>query len=161
MLDSIMKAIVVYGTGSGNTELVSQMVAAGLEDKGMEVECVRVEKTSVEEVIKADLIVLASSTWNVGELQDYFVPFHKELIEQQLPGKPMAVIGLGDSKNYDIFNGASDILEAAVKKVGGLQLLPTMRIDGPPHKVLDQMRGWGWTLADEFWKLNPRPSQTA
>lgn len=144
------KAIVIYGTGSGNAELVAGCIAEGLSHANLEAEAIRVELTNPEAVSGYDLVVLVSSTWNVGQLQDYFVPFNKEFSKLSMPGKPMAVVGLGDSKNYDIFCGAADILEATVAKVGGKLVLPTVRLDGPPHKILDNMVIWGQQLGEAF-----------
>jgi len=157
-----MKAIIVYGTCSGNTELVSDAVAEGLMESEIETVTVRGEQARAESLASYDLIILACATWNVGQLQEYYVPFYKEFCKLSLSGKAMAVIGLGDSKHYDIFCGAADLLEAAVSKVGAQQILPTLRIDGLPHAHLEEYKRWGAELAKTFvGKHLPSLSQTA
>ncbi len=142
--DSSSSVAIVYGTGSGNAELVAEFVNEKLADR-REINSIyftRAESAVMEKVLQANTIFLICSTWNVGKLQDYFIPFYKELLENKLPDKKIAVIGLGDSKNYDIFCGAADILEDAVKKVGATQIGETLRIDGLPHQQMDFVENW-------------------
>lgn len=144
-------AIIVYGTGSGNTELVAEAIASGLIKHNFTVKTIKGELANVAELSQYDLVVLGCATWNVGKLQDYFAPFYSEFVKLQLTSKPMAIFALGDSKNYDIFCGAADWLEEAVAKVGGRQIMPTLRIDGPPHANLQDYAAWGETLAENYF----------
>lgn len=153
------RALVVYGTCSGNAELVAQAVQTGLVEGGLASELKRAELTPAESVLNYDLLVLVCSTWNVGQLQDHFIGFHKELSKLDLQGKPVVVVGLGDSKNYDIFCGAADILEETVGEINGKLLVPTLRIDGPPHADLDKYHLWGKDLAAKFAETKTKPAQ--
>jgi flavodoxin I len=144
------KAIIIYGTGSGNAELVAECVQAGMNEAGLKTDCQKGEVTDPKTIVDYDLIVLICATWDVGRLQPYFVPFYKEFCKLDLKDKPMAVVGLGDSKHYDIFCGAADLLEDAVKKVGAKQIVPTLRIDGPPHAKLEEYHKWGADLISMF-----------
>lgn len=146
-------AIIVYGTGSGNTELVCEAVSRGLTANGFTVKMIKGELADATLLKDYDLVVLACGTWNVGKLQDYFAPFYKELVKQDLKDKPMAVIGLGDSEHYDIFCGAADWLEEAVTKVGGKQIMPTLRVDGQPHSKLGEYEQWGQSLSNSYYQL--------
>ncbi len=142
-------AIVIYGTGAGNSLLVSEAIQSGLQESGVEATLKRVELASLDEVKNYDLIVMVSSTWNEGELQDNFVPFHEEFIEAKgFEDKLFAVVGLGDSENYDVYNTAADILEEAVGKVEGTLLVDPLKIDGDPYENLDDYKTWGEELAD-------------
>lgn len=147
------KVLIVYGTGSGNTQLVVDAIAEGLVESGLEVKALRGEQVLKkdaelrEELLSYSLVLLACSTWNVGQLQDYYAPFVKELGKLQLPQHKFAVVGLGDSKNYDIFCGAADILQQTVEQVGGQLIAPTLRVDGPPHAKLVEFKQWGIDLA--------------
>jgi flavodoxin I len=145
------QAIIVYGTGSGNTELVADCIAEGMEQVGVKTEAVKAEVIGdANRIQNFDLVVLACSTWNVGHMQPYYYPFYKELVKMRLDGKAMAVVGLGDSENYDIFCGVVDYLEDAVKKTNGQQIVPTLKVDGPPHSKLTEYKHWGEKLAQEF-----------
>jgi flavodoxin len=142
-------AIIIYGTGGGNSLLVSEAIQSGLQESGVETDLKRVELTNVDEIKEFDLVVMVSSTWNEGELQDNFVPFYEEFIEAEgFEGELFAVVGLGDSENYDVYNTAADILEEAVAKVGGTLLVDPLKVDGDPYERLDNYKMWGEELAD-------------
>jgi len=148
------RALVVYGTCSGNAELVANAIRDGLCETELDVEIERSEAIKAEIVKDYHLIVMVASTWNVGKLNDNFVNFDKEFKTMDLKDKKVAVVGLGDSENYDIFCGAADILEASVEKAGATKLGESLRIDGPPHGRLGEYKDWGRNLALSFLAEN-------
>jgi flavodoxin I len=150
------KAVIIYASCSGHTEAVCEAVASGM-NKSLPTELKRVELADATKLTEHDLIILASPTYNVGKLQEYFEPFYKEFIKQKYPKKAFVVIGLGDSKNYDIFCGAAAILEEAIKIVEGELVYETLKIDGPPYAQLDELCGWGEELAVKFNSLASNP----
>ncbi len=142
--------VIIYGTCSGNAELVANAIGDGLSEAGFSIELKRSEEVKAEIVVEFPLVVLVASTWNVGKLNDNFVNFDKDFRTMDLSDKKVAVVGLGDSENYDLFCGAADILEASVKQTGAKQLGETLRIDGPPHGRLEEYKNWGRNLAYIF-----------
>ena len=64
-----MNAIVVYGSITGNTKLLSEYIKLGLEDVGYETLLFNVRDIRINCFNSKDLIVLGSSTWNIGEQQ--------------------------------------------------------------------------------------------
>jgi flavodoxin len=149
LLKKTRKALIVYASHSGNAELVANAICDGLCEKDVISECIRAELTKIDQLQGLDLIVLVSSTYNVGQLNDNFVRLDSELnkTKEMFAGKRFAVVGLGDSEHYDIFCGAADILEATVKNIGGNQVIETLRLDGPPHNILRDLKKWGEDLA--------------
>lgn len=150
MTSSNKSITVIYATGSGNAELIAQSVHQGILDTGMESNLHRAEQFTTDKITERKKLVLICSTWNVGLLQDYMVPLYKHMLKLKLPQHQIAVIGLGDSANYDIFCGAASLLEALVEKTGARQVGKTVRVDGPPHAKLDEFRLWGKNIAAEF-----------
>lgn len=146
---STKKAIVVYATHSGNAELVAEAITDGLCSVKIDTECKRSELTKVEELNNFDLIVLVSSTWNVGQLNENMIRLNDELRKTKVE-KPFAIVGLGDSENYDIFCGAADILEETVQTTGGKLIEEVLRLDGPPHSNLTNLKEWGINLSKKF-----------
>lgn len=144
------KAIIVYGTASGNAELVTDAIAEGMREAGLDTATIRGERANPAEVAQYGLIVMLSPTYNVGKLQEYLEPYYAQFRKLKLTGKKMAVVGLGDSKNYDIFCGAAEVLEEVLAEVGGLQIVPTLRVDGPPHNRLSEYKTWGINLANVY-----------
>ena len=47
-----------------------------------------------------DVLLLGSSTWGIGDLQDDWESFLPELASQNLSGKAVALFGCGDSDSY-------------------------------------------------------------
>jgi|GEM_PF-1095743 len=144
------RVLVVFGTHSGNSQLVADYIKSGIDSLGIPCDCQRAERVKIEEAMGYGMLVLISSTWNVGSLNDNYQVFHNELIKTKMPGKPIAVIGIGDSKHYDIFCGAADIMEKSVMKIGAELVMPTMRIDTPVFEFLPKMELWAKDLADVF-----------
>jgi MioC protein len=142
--------LVVYGTCSGNAEVVSQAIRDGLIDAGLKVELKKAELTKAETSKEYGLIVLVSSTWDVGKLNLNYIAFDRDFKELDLTNHYVAVVGLGDSKNYDVFCGAADIMEESVKKTKAMNLVSTLRIDGEVYSKLDEFRGWGKHLGETF-----------
>jgi flavodoxin len=142
--------LVVYGTCSGNAEVVSEAIRDGLCDAGLNVELKKAELTKAEISKEYGLIVLVSSTWDVGKLNLNFIGFDRDFKTLDLSNHYVAVVGLGDSKNYDVFCGAADIMEESVKKTKAETLVSTLRIDGEVYSKLDEFRGWGKHLGEEF-----------
>ena len=69
----------VYGSTTGNTEMLAEHVAAGLECGLANVTVKNVTEASVDELADYDAIVFGCSTWGEGDLQDDFVDFHKAI----------------------------------------------------------------------------------
>ncbi len=135
-----MKSIIVYGSTTGNTEEVANYVANGLQNN-FEVTIKNVTETTPEELQEYDLIVLGSSTWNEGQLQDDFTPFYEQMDNINLSGKKAAVFGCGESI-YEHFCTAVDILEKKLKDVGATVEVESYKIDGDIGPHLQQVQEW-------------------
>jgi len=91
-----MKIGIFYGSTNGNTAEAAGLIHAKL---GGELFDVGKLKTA-ESVLAFDLLVLGTSTWYDGELQDDWDIFLKELSKVELKGKKVALFGLGDQEGY-------------------------------------------------------------
>ena len=86
---------IFYGSTTGTTEAVAQDIAKQLGVASADVH--NVADASADEANKYDLLVLGSSTWGSGELQDDWYPFLDALKAKDLAGKKVALFGCGDS----------------------------------------------------------------
>ena len=94
---STMKTIgIFYGSSVGNTRFVAEKLAIQIPKAVLE----PVEKASAETIAKYDFIILGTSTWGVGNLQDDFEVFVETLIKCDLSNKTIALFGLGDQFTY-------------------------------------------------------------
>ena len=91
-----MKIAVLYGSSLGNTQFVAEKIHSFFPDALL----ASVSDLKVGMLSSFDLIVLGTSTWGVGDMQDDFDMFVNELLQAELAGKTFALFGLGDQHNY-------------------------------------------------------------
>jgi len=140
------KVLVVFGSTTGNTERVANSVEKGLKEGGLEVVKKNVVDATVEELKDYDLIILGSSTWGDGELQDDFIDFYEKMKDIDLSGKKAAVFGCGDS-NYNQFCKAVDLLEDRLKECGAEIVSESFKVDGDVESALGDAENWAKTVA--------------
>lgn len=96
---------IFYGSTTGCTEDVANNIAQQLGVDASDIH--NVGKTDAAEALKYDILLLGSSTWGCGDLQDDWYDFLDALSAQDLSGKKVALFGCGDSESYpDTFCGA-------------------------------------------------------
>jgi len=123
----------IYGSTGGNTEMVVENVADALGKKKFKINIQRAELSTVKDMLKYDICILASPTYGHGLLEGYMGKFIKNLSSIDLKGMPCAVIGLGDPKyeaQYHI--ESATILEKKLIDSGANILLPALKISGSP-----------------------------
>ena len=146
-------AIVVFGSTTGNTETLAGGVEEGLKEGLVDVTVKNVTQTGVEELSSYDCIILGSSTWGLGELQDDFVPFHEKLAKVTLHGKKAAVFGPGDEESFpDNFCTAVDTLAERLTKCGAAIVAPKLKIQtdigsGVDDAAEEEVKAWALALA--------------
>ncbi len=137
------KALIIYGSSTGNTEFAAETIEAGLSEQGYGATTLDVSHAGVDLLEKDyDLYLLGCSTWGDDEieLQEDFQPFFEEIAAPlTLKGKSFAVFGCGDS-SYTYFCGAVDEIESRVQKLGAALVVPSLRIDGEPEE--EEIRKW-------------------
>jgi len=145
----MVKTILIYGSTTGNTEALSEHVAAGLKQAGADVTVKNVADAGVDELASYDAIIFGCSTWGAGELQDDFIDFHDGMDGISLEGKKAAVFGPGDSEDYpDTFCEAVDILEEALKKSGAEIVAESLKVDGDVEPAFEESEAWGLKVAE-------------
>ena len=60
------KAIVVYDSNYGNTEKIAKALAEGMEEQGVEVDCIKVDEVDVKQLPKYDLLAIGGPTHAFG-----------------------------------------------------------------------------------------------
>lgn len=113
---------VIYGTETGNAEMVADDLVEALENDAT-VSAQDMADFDLAEVAVDDFVILISSTYGEGELPNSAQPFFAKL-EQQVPdlsGLTFATFGLGDSF-YETFNQGSQILADKLRDLGATEL---------------------------------------
>ena len=105
---------VFYGSTTGTTEDLAHRIAEKLDVPSAHV--FDVSKLTEALVNEYDVLVLGSSTWGAGELQDDWYDGVKVLKKCDLSHKSVALFGCGDSDSYsDTFCDAIGILYEDLK----------------------------------------------
>ncbi len=140
--------ILVFGSTTGNTEMLAEHVVAGLEEGMASVTVKNVTEASVDELADNDAILFGCSTWGEGDLQDDFVDFQEAMDGVSLEGKKAAVFGPGDSEGYtDSFCAAVDMLEETLKKCGAEIVAEGFKVDGVVEPAFEDAEAWGLKVA--------------
>ncbi len=134
------KALIVYGSTTGNTEFVADYVKKALVSEGYEVTNESADGVTANGLCDDySLVLFGCSTWGDEEieLQDDFIPLFDEFDSINAKDKKTAVFGCGDS-SYTYFCGAVDSIEQKLTAMGA-EVLDTLKIDGDPQSEKDSI----------------------
>lgn len=110
-----MKKIgIFYGSSTGNTEEVAFRLAKMLNVNDSDVH--DVAHSAPSDMGKYDLLLLGSSTWGNGDLQDDWYDFIDGAESLDLAGKSIALFGCGDETMSNTFCDAVGILYERMQK---------------------------------------------
>lgn len=118
-----MKITVLYGTETGNAEMLAEDIQAELE-ADHEVDCLNLSDMDPADFDPTRFYLLVCSTYGDGELPASAQPFG----EAMEAGKPdlsaihFAIFGMGDSEYEDTFNGGPERLANLMTGQGAIQI---------------------------------------
>lgn len=129
-----MTTLLVYATYSSGTLTAAELLVTEFAKKNMAITMVNAKDVPDIETLKPfDTIIFASPSWlnrdQEGMPHEFMLGLIDRLQGQTLPGKKMAVFGLGDT-SYATFCGAVDHLVKLVKDLKGELVIDPLRIDG-------------------------------
>lgn len=111
------KTGVFYGSTTGTTESVARTIAEKLGIPSSDV--YDVSKMTADVAGSYEALILGTSTWGDGELQDDWYDGIKVLKGMDLSGKTVVLFGCGDSESYsDTFCDGMGILFEDLKNSG-------------------------------------------
>ncbi|CAD7287566.1 Flavodoxin [Campylobacter majalis] len=126
---------IIYGSSMGNTEEVANFISQNI---GLENEVVNVSNANAAQINGYDKLIMATSTWGSGDLQDDWDAF--DLGSLSLGGKTVALFGLGDSQSYsdEFCNGMAKLYDAVV--AAGANVVGSVSTDGYSFDGSDAVR---------------------
>ncbi len=121
------KTIIIYGSTTGNAASAAQTIAEKLGNGATVKEAGAASKSDLTDF---DNIILGSSTWGDGELQDDWFGFLPTIKEVGLSGKTVAVFGVGDQFSYSdtYVNAMGELYDAAT--AAGANVIGSTSTDG-------------------------------
>lgn len=118
-----MNIQVLYGTETGNAEMLAEDIAAELEAEH-EVTATNLSDFDPADFDRGTLYLLVCSTYGDGELPASAQPFAEKMEAEQpdLTGVHFGIFGMGDSEYEETFNGGPATLAELMIGRGATQL---------------------------------------
>lgn len=120
-----MLTVVIFGSTTGTCETIAKNIA---EKIGCE--AINVQDITAETIEENKNLILGTSTWGAGELQDDWYDGLPVLQNADLNGKNIALFGCGDCESYsDTFVGGIAELYNGIKD-SGANFIGSVSTDG-------------------------------
>lgn len=120
------KTVIIFGTSTGTCEDLAGRIGAKLGVDNI----INVTDLNDSVIADNDNLILGTSTWGAGELQDDWYDGVKVIKSADLNGKTVALFGCGDSESYpDTFVGGMAELYNAAKEAGA-NIIGSVSTDG-------------------------------
>lgn len=108
------KTGIFYGTATGTTENIAKRIGELLGVSSEDI--LNVGSTAPSKAGDYELMILGTSTWGNGDLEDDWYDFLDGLEELDLRGKKIALFGCGDETMRDTFcSGVGELHDRLVK----------------------------------------------
>ncbi|MGD1864890.1 MAG: flavodoxin FldA [Phormidesmis sp.] len=121
-----------YGSTTGKTADAAEQIQAALGGESV-VDLHDIADAEASSLAEYDYLIVASPTWNIGDLQDDWQAVFDDLDEVDFSGKTVAYFGTGDQIGYaDNFMDAMGQLEEKIAGLGG-QTVGYWPADGYDH----------------------------
>jgi sulfite reductase (NADPH) flavoprotein alpha-component len=117
------KLTVLYGTESGNCEVLADRTVKAAKKRGFQAAMKNMSEFSPADLAKAANLLVIVSTWGDGEAPETAVSFHKEFMAANfsLAGVKFSVCGLGDT-SYEKFCQVGKDFDARLESMGGTRV---------------------------------------
>ena len=125
------KMLILYGTETGNSELLALDAASVAREHGIEATVKDMEDTNVEELTGVRRLLVFCSTWGDGEQPDNAQDLFDEVSDCEtgtLVGLNYGVLALGDTA-FDLFCESGKEWDAILESKGANRLVDRMDCD--------------------------------
>ena len=143
------KALIIFGTTTGNTEEMADIINQALEESEFETEMKNVVDATAKDLTEDyDLVLLGCPAYgdDTVELQEDFEDFYEQLNDIDLKDKKFAVFAPGDS-SYEHFCGSVNMLEEKMLECNGKMVVDGLKVDGDPGDSKEDIVEWAQSLA--------------
>lgn len=155
-----MKKIgIFFGSSTGATEEVAGKIG---EKVGVSSDHIHnISEASLDDFANYDVLLLGSSTWGEGDLQDDWTDYEDDIKDLDLAGKTVALFGLGDAGSFsDSFCGGIgklyELLQGTGCEIVGKTSPEGYEFDDSPSLVDGEFVGLVLDEANEYDKTDDR-----
>lgn len=119
-----MNITVLYGTESGNSELIAQDLATKLGEDGHEADVFDLQNFDPAGITAERLYLVVCSTHGEGELPNTALPFFERFstFDGDLTGVRYAMFGLGDTFYEETYSQGSEIIDKRFAELGATRI---------------------------------------
>ncbi len=135
------KIRIVYGSETGNTESIAQMLESELKGKGHDVDCASAADVPAKDLGNGyDCVLMGTSLWGVDEveLQGDFQEYENSFGDMGLSGKKCAAFTSG-SADYPLCCHGVNFIEEKYNEVGATIITEGLRIEGDANDGKDDL----------------------
>lgn len=130
----MIKGIVIYDSNFGNTEKIAKALVLGLEEGGVEVDCLKVDQVDVDELAGYDFIAVGGPTHMAGVSKPM-----KEFLEKMKAVDVSGKKGFSfDTRNQSRFNMFD--LNSAAKRIENKMKKMRIKMIRPHHSAIVEGR---------------------
>eukprot|EP00930_Biecheleria_cincta_P040888 TRINITY_DN279_c0_g1_i4.p1 TRINITY_DN279_c0_g1~~TRINITY_DN279_c0_g1_i4.p1 ORF type:complete len:1874 (+),score=404.50 TRINITY_DN279_c0_g1_i4:640-5622(+) len=156
------RVTVLYGTDTGNAEMVAKNFQFEMKRRGMKAKCLSLNDVSIGDLAEESKILAIVATAGQGEMPKSAVKFWQDM-ETFLETAPadflkdtkFAVFGMGDS-SYVFFNEAARKIDEAFEKLGGERVMQMgMGDDQHPARFDTELEEWSPDYYDNIEAPEP------
>ena len=151
------KGIVIYDSNYGNTERVARALAAGLEQGGVETDCVNILGVDVEKLREYSLIAIGGPT-HIASMSKSMKEFLEKISAHDLRGAKGFAFDTRNPSRFNAFdmNGAAKRIEGKMRKMKAKMIRRRESAlvegrEGPLHDdILERFTGIGSDIAESI-----------
>lgn len=140
---------IIYASTSGNTEYVITTLLDHISSRQPDIafECHRVERVGPEDLLRGDLVILGSGTWNTGGREGQLNMHMDALLRDRakgldMKGKPITFISLGDDRYYFRTRCTEHFLRFQ-REHNATLFVPPFILVNEPYGQEEKIRLWG------------------
>lgn len=129
------KILMIYASQSGNTEIITDILADNLRLLNQEVviKSFDFDVIDMKSLAEYDAVLVGTYTWDDGELPYEVEDFYIDIADVDITGITFGVYGSADSC-YDTYGLAIDLLGERINNQGGNIIEDRLKIDILPNK---------------------------
>lgn len=122
---------ILYGTKTGNAQLVAQQTQKSFEQSGIHSECLNISKYDISRLFSEKLLLIVMSTDGEGEFPPNSRKFFAQLNNEAFPSLKQlkySICALGDS-SYEHYCGAGKLLDQRLRELKATPVIPFVDCD--------------------------------
>ncbi len=142
------KIRIVYGSETGNTESIAEMIKDELVAKGHDVDCQSAADVEADGLANGyDCVLMGVSIWGIDtiELQSDFEKYDGNFDKMGLKGIKVGAFASGDTA-YELYCGGVDYIEEKAGEAGATIMVTGLKVEGDASDNADEVKSFAQSV---------------